>query len=317
MKLPTSHLNQYDSLDEIQTAVLRQLLNDGEHVSPRGIPTIENRAVSLTLTNPRRRCILNPARRWSLPLALAELCWHLSGSKRADALTHYAPTWTANADENGEIRGSCYGAKIFKSPMGPTPWERTRELLKAEASTRRAVLYTNDRTAHLDPLCSDAACATSLQFLLRKGALDAVVTMRSNDAMLGLPYDIFLFSFLQELMAVELGVSLGSYHHFAASLHLYEKHRSRAIQIVAWCGAHSVFSMPPLEDPSGRRLLIEFESRTRAGQNVDSTSEGVCRYWRDLAEVLSVYRASRENGWRRALQGLSSIYRPVLEPLAT
>src|SRR5262249_28376890 len=156
---------------------------------------IENRCVSFVLSNPRRRCILNSQRKWSLPLALGELCWHLSGSVLVDALAYYAPAWRSFADSDGLIRGSCYGSKIFANDDGVSPWVRVRQLLQSDADTRRAVLYFNDSIDHLAPDCKDAACAISLQFMIRNGLLDAVVCMRSNDVIWGLPYDVFLFTF--------------------------------------------------------------------------------------------------------------------------
>ena len=53
----------------------------------------------------------------------------------------------------------------------------------------------------------DLPCTRTIQFLLRSGHVDAVVYMRSNDAIWGLPYDIFLFTMLQEMLAVELALS--------------------------------------------------------------------------------------------------------------
>ena len=76
----------YKSLDDIQLDVFSHLLNFGVRVSPRGFPTVESAAISFALTDPRSRCISNPARMWSFPLALGELSWHLSGSTRADEI---------------------------------------------------------------------------------------------------------------------------------------------------------------------------------------------------------------------------------------
>src|SRR5258708_38322774 len=103
------------SLDDAQYAVLSHLLEKGDRTSPRGLLTIESRAVSFTLLDPRSRCILNPCRKWSMPLALGELCWHLSGSTHASALAYYSPSWGSFADAEGQIRGSCYGSKVFVS----------------------------------------------------------------------------------------------------------------------------------------------------------------------------------------------------------
>jgi thymidylate synthase len=47
--------------------------------------------------------------------------------------------------------------------------------------------------------------------------------MRSNDAYVGLPYDIFLFTSLQELMASELDIEIGTYYHSVNSLHIYHR----------------------------------------------------------------------------------------------
>lgn len=315
MKPLTYGSGEFVSADDVQSAMLRLLLDQGESVSPRGIPTVESRAIGFTLLNPRCRCILNRQRRWSLPLAIGELCWHLAGSRRASVLGYYAPTWNSYADKHGEIRGSCYGSKVF-SPPTPTVWDRVRELIKADPATRRSVLYFSDPTSHLEPSCPDAACATSMQFILRRGVLDVVVVMRSNDVIWGLPYDMFLFTFLQEMMAAELGVEIGRYYHFAASLHLYEKHRSRADQILSASGPETCeFVMPPMADTSGMHGLLEIESRLRDGAQVDLSKEALGGFWRDLAEVLQLYRTSRELGWFSALRSSSSIYGPVLEPL--
>src|ERR1700693_236259 len=130
---------RYHSLDDIQRAVLSYLLEGGGETSPRGMPTIESRVVSFTLVDPRRRCILNPQRKWSLPLALGELCWHLSGSTKASTLAYYAPAWKSFADSEGHIRGSCYGSKVFMGTDGDSPWTRVRHLLRSDRDTRRAV----------------------------------------------------------------------------------------------------------------------------------------------------------------------------------
>ena len=47
--------------------------------------------------------------------------------------------------------------------------------------------------------------------------------MRSNDIWMGVPYDMFSFCFLQVKMAMELGVEVGTYTHYAGSLHMYKR----------------------------------------------------------------------------------------------
>ncbi len=46
--------------------------------------------------------------------------------------------------------------------------------------------------------------------------------MRSNDHFRGLPHNLIQFTTVQEVLAGWLGISLGSYHHYSDSLHVYE-----------------------------------------------------------------------------------------------
>jgi thymidylate synthase len=305
----------YQSIDEAQLAIFDYLLAHGEQNSPRGLPTIETRAVSFTILDPRRRCVLNPARKWSLPLALGETCWHLSGSTAASDLAYYAPIWDSFADSDGQIRGSCYGSKMFIEVSGLSPWERVLRLLKADRDTRRAVFYFNERLSHLSLDCLDAACATSLQFLVRGGKLHALVCMRSNDAIWGLPYDVFLFTFLQELMAVCLEIPLGCYQHFTSSLHIYNRHIGLASRVVE-SGLPGSFSMPPLQDPETLPTFLTAEKTIRT-ERAPHLLPDLSSYWRSLAQVLLLFRKSRDVGWASVMQSTSNLteYVPVLKPL--
>jgi hypothetical protein len=74
-------------------------------------------------------------------------------------------------------------------------------------------------------------CVVSCGFTCHEGRLDAYVEMRSNDVWLGLPYDMFAFAQLQATLANVLDRDLGQYHHYARTLHLYEKHAEQAQQL--------------------------------------------------------------------------------------
>jgi thymidylate synthase len=103
------------------------------------------------------------------------------------------------------------------------------ELLKADPDSRQAVLtiFDSDRDlGRTDQL--DLPCTVAIQFLLRRGLLDMLVTMRSNDSWLGLPYDLGQFTMLQAAIAQALGASVGTYTHVAGSMHLYERDLAKA-----------------------------------------------------------------------------------------
>jgi len=88
--------------------------------------------------------------------------------------------------------------------------------------------------------------------------------MRSNNAWFLLPYNIFEFTLFGEVIASETGLSLGTYHHFAVSMHLYEEDWERARQAI---GSPSMDleafpEMPPNSLERVRALCI-WESRIR------------------------------------------------------
>jgi hypothetical protein len=60
-------------------------------------------------------------------------------------------------------------------------------------------------------------------------------TMRSQHLWLGLPYDIFATTLLQELLAGWLGVEMGKYHHFVDrySQGWFPQNHSKMVMVVA------------------------------------------------------------------------------------
>lgn len=289
----------FDSLDEIQAWVLRALLNQGSSVTTRGLATLELYPVTFALRFPRKRCITNPARRWSLPLALGEFCWHATGSNDLKFIEYYAPRWKDFA-EGVAIMGSCYGRHIFGGDEEhPSQWNRLVRLLRTERHSRRAVLQLFDHQIGLDAETKDAPCTCNIQFLIRDDKLNAIVYMRSNDAIWGLPYDVFLFTMLQELLSCELGVELGSYFHVAGSLHLYERHFPLAKRIVS-CEESFYSEMPSMQAHYQLESFLSFESRIRSGAETDLDVRSLDPYWKDLLNVLTWYarrtRNSQEEG---------------------
>ena len=277
---------EFDSIDELQHRALALLLSSGLKSSPRGFATSEVIAPNFTLRNPRRRCVTNPARRWSLPLAIGELCWHLSASDDLAFISRYAPRWRDFSDDNSTIAGSCYGKRVFEREGGkPSQWERLIDLLTADPDSRRAILFFRQNASKsLQPKTKDVACATSFQFLIRDGVLHAVVYMRSNDAILGLPYDIFLFTMLQEMLATTLNVKLGYYHHTCGSLHLYDRNVALAERIVSTAERRDL-EMPKMQSVSDISRFLEAESAIRLGNPYDLKQ--ISGYWRNLLSVIS------------------------------
>jgi len=67
------------------------------------------------------------------------------------------------------------------------------------------------------------ACLQHIQYFIREGKLHCKVLFRSNDAAKATFMNAFALILMQERLAQELGVGMGSYAHRANSFHAYEK----------------------------------------------------------------------------------------------
>ena len=171
-----------------------------------------------SVEDPTRNIVTSSIRKMPMRYAVGELAWYLSGSNKTRDIAQYSKVWERLSDD-GETANSAYGYRIF-SKFGFDQWEFVKRLLKDDPNTRQAVIHIKDAD---DAYTKDTPCTVYLQFLLRDGKLNLSVHMRSNDIWMGVPYDMFSFCFLQVKMAMELGVGIGHYTHYAGSLHLYAR----------------------------------------------------------------------------------------------
>ncbi|MBV1808190.1 thymidylate synthase [Pseudomonas viridiflava] len=286
----------FESLDDAYRVILKALLDEGGTANPRSIPTAELIATSFTLLDPRRRYISNPERRWSLAYALAEYSWHARGSNSLEEIAWYAPAWR-HFTSGDTVVGSAYGSSIFKA-RGDflSQWDTVINLLKHDPSSRRAVLYLGGYDPSVSDSQRDIACSLSLQLILRAGKLEAICYMRSNDAMIGLPYDVFLFTMIQEMAALTLGCGLGPYHHFVGSLHLYETHREWASRILS-SDLTEKAPMPIMSDLDGLRAFQNAESLSRNSLCLSNEDfDGVSSYWRDMMNLIIAWNGEKVTG---------------------
>lgn len=287
-----TNLPCFASLDEIQHWALDLLIREGDISAPRGSATRELLAIGFCLTDPRARKIGNSARGWSEALAIGEFAWHVSGSTELAPIVYYAPRWREFSADGEHIRGSCYGSRIFgKSGGRQSQWDRLKEILQSDSATRRGILTVMQSPEDtLSASSIDVPCVSSCQFLIRGEKLHAITNMRSNDVIWGLPYDVFLFTMLQEMLACELQVQLGSYIHIAGSLHLYERHLGLAKRIVEE-GAKGIDPMAPMNSINELEKFLQFERDLRTkGYSQILLSD----YWLKLAVPLQ-YHAKAES----------------------
>jgi thymidylate synthase len=170
------------------------------------------------LTDPRKNIMKNKTRDMSIDYAIHEALWYESCEPTLDSIRMFTKAWDRMSDD-GLTVNSNYGYCIRKK-FGFDQLEYVYNLLCEDSGSRQAVIHIKQPS---DQKSNDVNCTVCLQFLLRDGLLHMTVYMRSNDMWLGFPYDVFQFTNLQMILAMKLGVGLGTYTHICGSLHLYEK----------------------------------------------------------------------------------------------
>lgn len=170
------------------------------------------------IEDPTRGICFSKIRNMPMRYAWGELIWYLSGSNRLKDIQHFSDVWK-NLTDDGETLNSAYGYRIFEK-FGFNQWLHIKELLTKDPNSRQAVIHIKDAS---NKPTKDTPCTIALQYHIREGKLHATTYMRSNDIWTGFPYDVFAFTSLQILLAMELGVEIGEYTHIAGSLHLYER----------------------------------------------------------------------------------------------
>jgi thymidylate synthase len=277
------------TLDDLLRRLYPVLLEQGVPLRASRGANSELLGVQLGLEKPRARLSRTETRGRPFS-ALGELLWYMTKDNRLDFIQPYIPAYSKDSDDGLTIHGG-YGPRLF-AQRGHDQVENVVALLRKSPTSRRAVvqIFNAEDNAKRH---KEVPCTTTLQFLLRQEGLHLIVTMRSNDAYLGLPHDVFCFTMLQELVARILNVDLGSYRHYVGSMHFYEKDRA-GIRRYLDEGVQRTIEMPPMPDGDPRaaiRRLFEAERIVRAGKVTDAGSFGLDPYWADLIRMLQIHFA--------------------------
>jgi thymidylate synthase len=280
------------SIDDLLSDVTEALLRPSVRVRATRGKNAELFGVMLELQDPRSR-LSRTEGRGKLLSGLGELMWYLSGSNRLAFITHYLPRYERDSDDGVTVYGA-YGPRLFNMRRRYNQIRDVIFLLSERPTTRRAVVQLYD-AADIVSKHKEVPCTCTLQFVIRDRALHMMTHMRSNDAYLGLPHDIFSFTMLQEIIATTLDVKLGKYMHSVGSLHLYDKNRDDAKRYLKE-GVQSHVSMPRM--PSGDpwvaiQRVLRAEAILRTGREVRVDSLSLAPYWADIVRLLQIYQKFR------------------------
>jgi thymidylate synthase len=281
------------TLDDLMRCAIQEIQSNGERINPTKGWCTEVTGVLLELTNPLARVSRTETR--GKPFSsLGELCWYLAKTNDLGFIEYYIPEYRKSAER--ELIYGGYGPRLFDWD-GINQIGNITALLRERPNSRKAVIQLFEASDIAAPH-NDTPCTCTLQFLQRGGKLNMIAHMRSNDAYLGLPHDIFCFTMLQEIIARDLNVALGTYKHVVGSLHLYDNRKEAAQRFLAEGFQSTQMSMPamPRGDPwPAIHSLLKAELAIRTGNTIDDDElKHLAPYWRDLIRLLQVFRARKD-----------------------
>lgn len=180
----------------------------------------------ISIEEPRQKWIYDRIPPVSIGYALAELMWIMNGDNRSDIINFWNPKLEKYAGK-GEFYHGAYGKRI-RSHYGFDQLFAAYQALQNVPESRQVVIQIYDTKIDFPiengkPRDEDIPCNVCSMLKIRQGKLEWSQIMRSNDVLLGMPYNFVQFTGLQEILAGWLGVTVGSYNHYSDSLHLYNR----------------------------------------------------------------------------------------------
>ncbi len=296
-------------LQKVMSDILSAPVSAGVNTGNKKVQedTNEGLGYSITLQNPLDRIVSNDAYELDLPVAVARFVWMISGNNRLADIKFYHKPVENFSDDGIIVPGSSYGARIRQAFPGIDQLKGVIEKLKADSNSRRAAISIYQPTDATRE-SKDVPCAFGMFFHIRNDALHTQIVMRSNNATLLLPFNVFEFSLLGEVIASECGVELGPLKHYAASMHVYDSAKDWAQKIAASSGSkrsRPMQAMPKDPKPLEQiRTLVEFEAELRhksesindetIAEWIDKVQNEFVVYWQQLAFMLMVTVARRK-----------------------
>lgn len=210
--------------NEVWKKAVKILLEKETAINGRTGNVFEILHTFISIDNPRQKWINARTPPISIGFALAELVWIMNGEERSEVINYWNPSLPKFAGD-GEVYYGAYGKRI-RSHFGFDQLEKAYCALQNTPESRQVVIqiYDTQKDFPIDnghPRSKDIPCNICSLLKVRDGKLEWSQIMRSNDILLGMPYNFVQFTSLQEILAGWIGLEMGSYIHYSDSLHLY------------------------------------------------------------------------------------------------
>jgi len=206
--------------------LLQDMLNNGVHKGDRtgtGTQSVFGRQLRYDLSE---GFPLVTTKRIHLKSVIHELLWFLSGDTNISYLKENGvKIWDDWADENGDL-GPVYGSqwRTWEAPNG--------EKIDQIAAVIDSIKNNPDSRRHLVSAWNVAEinnmklppCHFAFQFYVAEGKLSCMLTMRSVDTFLGLPFNIASYALLTHMIAQQCDLEVGDFIWSGGDVHIYSNH---------------------------------------------------------------------------------------------
>lgn len=205
---------------------IQLIQTSGEPIESRVGMTLEvPMPVATVYHKPWERVLLSKVRDANPFFHLMEAMWIIAGRQDVKFLTEFNKRMAEYSDD-GEVFNAPYGFRLRSEfcDEGNCNMDQIQaviEILRKDPNTRQAVCQIWN-PEDLEKSTKDKACNMSIVFRIRNGELCITVYNRSNDMIWGAyGANVVQFSMIQEYVAAQLGLPLGTYTQVSNSYHIY------------------------------------------------------------------------------------------------
>ena len=240
--------------NEEYVSMLQLIIVSGVQMPRRGM--LSRELTTCTNWDMKDPVVTIPERKLNYAFMFAEALWILRGHSNLSDIAPFCKNYGNYSDDGRHLSGA-YG------PMYASQQRYVVDTLIKDIFTRQAVMTfwrPNPRES------SDIPCTISMQFLITSFMkLDIIVNMRSSDAFMGLPYDVFSFSMMAYHTLLELRnrgtclIELGVLTINSACQHIYERDVERCQEVLDSHGnrKYKTLISPSIISPVALEMVLE------------------------------------------------------------
>lgn len=249
----------YENIHDAYLGTLRDVYENYECLSsPRGQACREILDYTFRISEPKPETIITKDAERNTTIAsytTKEVELYNACTNDVEDFAKASKFWKKLANPDGTVN-SAYGYLIWKNKSHGntfeysdeelmssvsdgymrTPWEWAKTSLLQDKDSRQAILRFS-LPSHQWHGNKDQTCTMHGWFSIRDNKLNLSITMRSNDLMLGLVYDLPWFISLIYRMRDELkdkypSLDIGHYTHTVHSMHIYERDEEKILKMI-------------------------------------------------------------------------------------